>query len=154
MGDNRRRRGFTLVELAVVVSIIAVMAQMAIPRYGRAISNYRAEAAARRIAADIGVAQARARALSSSQSIVFSVNGNSYQITGMSDPDRPGTTYTVGLSDQTTGSVVSAAAFGNSSTLTFNGYGVPTSGGTVTVVSGTATRRVTVSADTGAVQVQ
>jgi prepilin-type N-terminal cleavage/methylation domain-containing protein len=154
MRELRRGRGFTLVELAVVVVVMAVLAQVAVPRYGRAISNWRAEAAARRIASDIGVAQARARALSTSQSIVFSTGSNSYQITGMADPDHPGTTYTVGLADQTTGAVVGSAAFGGSSTLTFNGYGSPTNGGSVVVTSGTATRTVVVAAETGAVSVQ
>jgi prepilin-type N-terminal cleavage/methylation domain-containing protein len=151
MNRSCRNRGFTLVELAVVVVIMAVLAQLAIPRYARAISNYRADAAIRRIAADIALAQARARALSTSQTITFSLAQNNYQITGMTDPDHPASTYTVSLADQTTGAALSVVAFGNALSLTFNGYGIPSSAGTITVTSGTASRSLTVAADSGSV---
>lgn len=154
MNRSCRNRGFTLVELAVVVVIMAVLAQLAIPRYARAISNYRADAAIRRIAADIALTQARARALSTSQTITFNTAANTYQITGMPDPDHPAATYTVSLADQTTGATLSAAAFGNTASLTFNGYGMPTSAGAITVTSGTATRSLSLAADSGSITLQ
>ena len=144
-------RAFTLVELAVVVVILAVLAQLAIPRYARAIANYRADAAIRRIAADIALTQSRARALSSSQTITFSTTANTYQITGMPDPDHPAATYTVPLADKTTGASLSAVSFNNSPSLTFDGYGAPSSAGSITVTSGIATRSLAVAADSGVV---
>jgi MSHA pilin protein MshC len=150
----RPSRAFTLIELAVVVAILAVLSAIAVPRYANAISNYRANAAARRIAADIALTQARARALSSSQSITFSIDHNGYQITGMNDPDHPGATYTVSLSDLTAGAKLTAISIANSTTLTFNGYGMPSAAAALTITSGTATRTISVAADTGAVSIQ
>lgn len=148
------RRGFTLIELAVVIVILAIVTSIAVPRYASALSNYRVNAAARRIAAEIAVTQTRARALSTTQSISFSTASNSFSITGMTDPDHPASTYTVSLSSTTTGAVLAAALFANAATLSFNGYGVPSSSGTITVTSGAATRTLTVAADSGAVTIQ
>ena len=43
-------------ELVLVMVIVATLAAIAVPRYAQATSRYRADAAARRIAADLSLA--------------------------------------------------------------------------------------------------
>src|SRR5436305_14998357 len=65
------RTGFTLIELLLVIALIAVAAAVAMPRYGRAVCHYQADAAARRIVADLAAAQARAKLNSTTVTVNF-----------------------------------------------------------------------------------
>lgn len=93
--------------------------------------------------------RSRAKTLSTSQSIVFSVPQNNYQITGMTDPDHPSATYTVSLSDSSLPGTLVSATFGAGSTLTFNGYGIPSAAGSVSITSGQSASTITVDPDSG-----
>jgi Tfp pilus assembly protein FimT len=138
----------------MVAGIVTILSAIAVPRYANSLSNYRATIAARRLMADIQLAQSRARAMSTSQAVTFSVAQNTYQLTGYADPDRPTSTYTASLKDAGLSATLVSASFGGGSTLTFSGYGVPSASGTVVLRSGQAQRTVRVSADTGTVSVQ
>jgi Tfp pilus assembly protein FimT len=154
IGRAGKPRGFTLFELVIVGATITVLSAIAIPRWGNSIANYRASLIARRVAADISLAQARARAASANQRVVFDIAANQYQLPEFTDPDRPSGLYTVSLTDPTLSGVLVSASFGGSPTLTMNGYGLPAAAGTIQIRSGTVTRVVTVNADTGAVTIQ
>jgi len=154
IASRNRTRGFTLVELAIVIAIVGVLSAIAIPRFAMATSRYRVAAIARRISADITMTRNRARALSTSQSITFSTAANNYQITGMSDPDHAASTYTVSLNDASLPGQLVSTVFGTGATLTFNGYGVPSCGGTIQISSGTASATITVDPDTGRCVIQ
>jgi len=143
------RRGFTLVEFLLVVAIIATISMIAVPRYANAFSSYRAQSAARKVVADIQLARSRAMMQSSSQTMTFSVNLNRCQIVGMADLDRPTATYTTNFADEPYRATLKSAAFGNSSSLVFNGYGVPASGGTIVISAGSSSKTITVNAATG-----
>ena len=157
-GRPARRRtvpgGFSLIELVLVVTIIAVVAGIAIPRYSGWQFRYRADAAARRIAADLTFAQTRARAASASQALAFDLAANTYQLPGVPDIDRPAVDYKVDLSRSPYCATLVSANFGGVATATFDGYGVPTAGGTVVVQSGPVTKTVTLDAGTATVTVQ
>lgn len=154
-GRHCRRRscaaGNTMLELLCALGIIAAMAAAGTPKFARSIAARRADSAARRIAADIEWLRATARLTSTSQSMTFNTSTNTYSLTGFASPDVPGAAYSVNLATSTYKSSIASVNFGGSTTLSFNGYGVPTIGGTVSVKSGKTTRTVTVDAAAGVV---
>jgi prepilin-type N-terminal cleavage/methylation domain-containing protein len=145
------RRAFSLMELVVVLAIVAITAAIAAPRYANAIARYRAETAARRVAADLAYARSLARQTSADQTVVFDPPTDVYTLAGVDDPDRPGQPYTVALADRPYHADLTAASFGGVKSVTFDGFGTPSSGGTVTIRVGDYLYTLTVEADTGAV---
>jgi prepilin-type N-terminal cleavage/methylation domain-containing protein len=83
------RRGFTLVELVVVVLLIGIMAGIAGPRYGQSLASFRADCAARRIAADLRLAAYYAQRSSVAETVDFDAATHSYAFSGMRHVDRP-----------------------------------------------------------------
>lgn len=132
-----------------VLAIIAVFAAAGTPRFAQAITARRAEAAARRLAADLEWLRSTARTTSTTQSMSFSAS--SYNLTGFTNPDMPGTTYSVNLADTTYKAAITALNFNGATTLSFNGYGIPSVGGTIVVQSGKTTRTVTIEATSGSI---
>ena len=55
-----RQRGFSLVELLIVVAIVIVMAAMAFPNIGKYIRNYKIKGAAQLVAGELHAARSRA----------------------------------------------------------------------------------------------
>jgi prepilin-type N-terminal cleavage/methylation domain-containing protein len=147
---SARHTAFTLIELVLVLSILAVIATLAAPRYALAIDEYRAEHAARRIAADISATQATARATAIAQTISFNPASNSYSMSPAAAGNSP---PTVTLADAPFYSVLQSADFGGSATLTFNGFALPKSSGTVVVRCGAITRKIAVAPTSGAATV-
>lgn len=151
---TRRCRGFSLLELVVVIVVIAVAAAVGIPRYTNSLCRYRAEVAARRVAADISLARNRARVNGASQAMPFTVGTSSYAITGMAGLDNPSSAYTVSLSAKPYEASLVSASFGGTATLTFDGYGSPAAGGQVVVRAGTFSKTIVVDGATGEAKVQ
>jgi prepilin-type N-terminal cleavage/methylation domain-containing protein len=58
---QRPRRGFSLLELTIVLIIISIVATIGSVRYAGALATYRVDAAARRLVADLSAARQRAR---------------------------------------------------------------------------------------------
>lgn len=160
MGDlvpSRRRAsaasGFSLAEVVLVLAIIAVVSAMAVPRYSASQGRYRAELAARRVVADLALAQARARSLSASQTVTFTTDSR-YTIVGMADLDHSSSTYQVDLSAPPYQGTIVSAAFGSGSNLVFNGYGVPSTGGTVVVQADNVSKTIVIDPDSGTATIQ
>ena len=154
MPVRRFQAAFTLVELAAVVVILALLAAMAMPRVASALTRNRADAAAGRVRLDLLYAQERARGTSASVTAVFDAARGVYQLEGVPDLDRPGSTYEVRLADEPYLATLVSADFGGDATVIFNGYGDPDSGGTVVLRVGDETRAVTLDAQTGKAKVQ
>ena len=181
MSDNRiehdhstnSEAGFSLLELIIVMTIIAVMAAIATPRFGAAHARYRVDLAARRIAADIAYAQTVACRNSTNQEIVFDINSDSYMLPGLEDIDGSGADYTVNLSDTKYGVDLVSASFENADAyistdcLSFTIWGSPQSGclthggsvaplvnGSVVITLGSESRTIKIASVTGMVSIQ
>src|SRR5688500_13395076 len=96
-GAGRTAAGFSLFELLFVISIIAIVAATAMPKYGRSVARYRAECAARRVAADLALAKAGAKAASAERVVTFNTVAGSYTLASVRHLDHGTKPYTVAL---------------------------------------------------------
>ena len=140
---------FSLLELLLAMAVIGIMLAIAVPRYAVSATRYHLDAAARRIVSDLSLAQSRARATSKSQPVLFSVAAGTYQITGMATLDRKPGDYAVALAGDPYRVTLVSADFGGQASITFDGYGSPTRGGTIVIQAGGDQRTITVDAATG-----
>lgn len=145
----RRRRAFTIVELMTVLTFVAILAALAIPRFAGSIRRQRADAAANRIVADLRLAQRHARIASVSQTVQFYPSQLRYELVGLANPNRPSETYTADLSQTPYEISALSVDCGGDSVLTYDMYGMPDSGGTIVVWIGNETRTITIEASTG-----
>lgn len=147
-------RGFSLLELVIVVAIIGAVSGMAIPRYVGALNRYRADALARRIAADLEFIAADARAASQARTVWF-VPDQWYLSFGAPDPNYTNNSYyLVQTTLEPYRAYIRKVSFEGYNQFTFDGYGKPDRGGSVVVGSGDATRTVVLDKTTGKASVQ
>lgn len=143
-----RRRGFTLLELIVVVAIIAMLSAVAIPRFGRSLARERCAAASRRIVADLALARRVAQARSATITVAFSDN-TGYAIAGLADRNRVGSAYSVSLVKEPYLMTTVKASFGGATSVSFDAYGVPNSAGAIRVGAGEYQYNVTLDVNSG-----
>jgi type IV fimbrial biogenesis protein FimT len=147
-----RRRAVTIIELVVVVMVMGIMAAVAAPAFFETLLYHRVESAARRLKADLQLARQTARLTSATQSLTFT--GTSYTLSAAIDAfDNPGDIYAVNLAAEPYGIPSVAANFNNTQVISFNGHGVPSSGGTVVLQLQGHQCTLTVNAVTGDVTV-
>lgn len=144
--------GFTLVELAIVVLILGILAAVGAPKFTESLMRARIDSAAKRVAADIRYAQSVARSKSTNQVISFAVGTDGYSLTAVSDLNHAEANYDVNLSGQTPGVTIQSADFGGTTNLTYTHYGQPVEGGTVVLQSSTHQATITVT-PTGRVEI-
>jgi prepilin-type N-terminal cleavage/methylation domain-containing protein len=140
------RPAFTLIELVMVLMIVAILAAVAAPTYRSALANYRADAAAGRVAADLRMVGAYARKVSIAQSVQFNVGADSYAAPLFPDMNDGVAPYAVALGSSELAADVVSASFGGSATVQFDIHGRPAAAGTVVVASGSQQRTVQVDA--------
>ena len=145
---------FSLVELVVVLLIVVAISAIAVPRYASAVTHYRAESAAYRIASDLRFARERARSMSAARTVVFDVAHDRYSLVGESDRDHPSQAHMVVLSEAPYQAEIVSADFGGVPQAAFNGYGAPESGGSVVVAAGQFRKTVVLDASSGEVEVK
>ncbi len=154
----RTRAAYSYIELTVVLLICSILGAAAIPRYSSALLRLRADAAAKRIAADITYLQRQALYRSASQSIVFTPNGgsgtpNSYSMPTVQYVDFAAAGKVINLAQQPFNATIVSASFSGSNTLSFDRYGMPSAGGTVVIAAGGYQKTVQVDSSTGDVTI-
>jgi type II secretion system protein H len=78
--SRRRERGFSLIEMMVVVAIIAIMAVISIPSIGQYIRNYKIRGAAQQVAGEIQAARSKAIMTNTNAGVSFVVvDADSYR---------------------------------------------------------------------------
>ncbi len=79
--DERRCRGFTLVEMMLVVTILGIVAAVVIPTLDSTSGQASLESVARLVAADLRLARQASVQYNTSYTVTFDLTANTYQIT-------------------------------------------------------------------------
>jgi Tfp pilus assembly protein FimT len=132
--------------------IIGIFTAVAAPAFLDSLVFYRVECAARRVKADLEWARQAARLTSASQSISF-VNQTYTMSAGVAGLNSSTGLYAVDLSAAPYSLNNVVADFGGTNSVSFNGYGTPTSGGTVVLTGPKHQCTVTVNATSGQISI-
>ena len=68
-----RKRGFSILELIIVVLLLGILAAVAIPKVSKSLAAYQAKVAASRLAADLRYLQSSARVNQTPVTVVFRI---------------------------------------------------------------------------------
>ena len=137
----RLHRGFTLVELLTTMLVLGILATAAVPSFVSSLMYHRVESAAVRLKRDLELARQTAVTRSTSCSLDFTT-ATAYTISNLESLDHVGLPYSVDLAGPPHGVQVTSVDFSGTNTVTFNGYGTPSSDGTVVLRAGTHQRQV------------
>ncbi len=150
----RHRPAFSLLELTIVLAIVVTVSAIAIPRYWSSIGRYRVDLAARRVAADLKLAQSKARATGTFRNVVFDPTLARYAIAEEQSLTDSRTGYIVELAADPY--IVAFDAFDTTThtrRVIFDGFGQPNQSMTMTLSSAGHKRIVSVDQLSGAINV-
>ncbi len=145
------RGAFTIVELVIVMLVMSIFAAAATPVFLESLLLHRVESAARRVKSDLELARHAARLTSATQSISFT--NSTYTVTGTNHLDNPNAVYAVDLASPPYELDGVTPNFAGLTSVSFDGYGTPTSGGTVVVAAKDHACTVTLNGTTGEVTI-
>ncbi len=146
---NGHNEGFSMIELVMVVVITGIAAAIAFPKFGH-VSNIDVYNAASQAKSDIRYAQELAMGNYRNTTIAFASNGNSYTITGVTQPrELP----------PNSNAIFNAVGSGTTSLVyTFNSSGEPDptdgAGDTLRISSGNSVKNIFVETITGRAAIQ
>jgi prepilin-type N-terminal cleavage/methylation domain-containing protein len=135
------RTAFTLVELISVMLILGIMTAAAVPSFSDSLMYHRVESATLRLKKDLELARQLAISRSTSHTLQFT-STTAYTIPGVDSLDRVGQPYTVDLAQPPHSVRVLSVDFSGSATVSFNGYGMPSSAGTIVIQAGKHQRQI------------
>ena len=145
---------FSLVELTIVLAIVVIVSSLALPRYWSSVARYRVDLAARRLAADLNLAQTHARTTGQFRNVVFSPGTAIYVLSEETAFNGGNGAQTVDLNaDPYLISFGSISATDGGRRVTFDGFGQPAQGLTVTLLSSGHQRTVSVDQNSGSINV-
>lgn len=154
------RQGFNLVEVTLTILILGILIAVASPVYSKSLFRFRAESAAQRIVKDIAQTQQLARQTNSARKIVFRILDSSYALEGAVSMEQSLQPYSVALSQYpylTSINSLTTSTDASTSltelTLTFDRFGAPDQGISITVQSGDIQKQIVVTAITGRVTI-
>jgi prepilin-type N-terminal cleavage/methylation domain-containing protein len=158
------RKGFTLIEMVMVLVLVGTMAALAIPRFA-SFYSIKLDGSIKKVAADIRYCQQMAVSRHDNSRIVFSAANDIYTAeeqlaagggwSGLTDPfTRVNLIMNFRTDPQYKGIDITSANFNSSSTLQFDWQGVPVSGGSVTFSYMGNSRTIIVANNTGRVIAQ
>jgi Tfp pilus assembly protein FimT len=163
--DRRRAAGVTLVELTVLIVILGVVANIAIPLMG-SVASSQLRSASELLAADLAYAQIESIAHSDDPRVlVLEADGSGYSIAAVSDTTAPVTnpvgggdykvTFGIGRAGRMVGVSINATDIGDDDELGFGQYGQLDQDldATLTVQLNDRSVGLTIEADTGEVTV-
>ncbi len=134
-------RGFSLLELVLVLVIIATVSGIALPRMSNSADISRANQAIDRIEATLEKARATARSRSRNVSVRIKADNEQVKTSLVS-----GSTLSKFYLDFSPYDAnVVATTFGNDETIIFNGFGMHDDGGTVSITVGSTSRTLTIA---------
>jgi prepilin-type N-terminal cleavage/methylation domain-containing protein len=163
---HTRLKGFTLIEILMVITIVGILTVSFIPRMKEVTDEVKVKAAAKKLIADIRYSQGVAMSRHTNTTVVFTPSGNGYSLfdndTGklLVDPfSRGNATVIFGNGNQFNGVSITSVNFNGTGTLRFDYQGNPQNGaglvllanGIVNFGCGAQTANVTVTAGTGQV---
>ena len=153
-------KGFTLIEIIIVIFIIVILAGIFAPRLFRQADSFKVEAAAEQIANHIRLAQSRAIAEHEDHRVYFDTTNDAYSVynvgTGITikNPLKPDKDLIIDFDTdgQLKGIDISSLSPAEYS-ATFNALGKPTAGGSITITKGSSTLHIDIVTETGAVSI-
>ena len=131
------RRGFTLIEMVFVVTTIALVAAIALPRFAGASDRHRLLAAGERVAAEVAMLREHARASSGTSTLRFGRNGYTWNSLAGGEAGLSGRTD---LSVEPYSVTFRLVEAGGDDTIIFDGYGLGDS--SLKLILGTGDYRV------------
>jgi type IV fimbrial biogenesis protein FimT len=139
-------RGLSLVELVVVVTIVAILSSVAVPRVGNMLRRSRLDLASRRLMADLQLVRSQAIRDSAERKLALDLSRQRYAMPLYGGTTR---THTVELDASPYEGVRLAATSYQPAEIRFNRLGLPQGGGTITLRAGSETITIQVSSTTG-----